>query len=100
MDQSELERAIAHAELSDAQRSNALDLFAAIAGSISPKQICVNSYDGGLSLHWERMEIAAFADRFETYRFLDDDTIIHHWPRSPGEALNGRMLAELRAAIS
>jgi hypothetical protein len=99
MEWTEARLSIERLDLTDAQKANALELLAVAEGLTGPQEISLNDYDGGLSLHWSRFEVAVYDDHFETYR-LDRDTRIEHWPHLPDEPFPPALADELRRAAS
>ena len=86
--------------LPDALKANVLELLAVAEVLSAPYEISVNDYDGGLSLHWNGYEVAAFEDRYETYQFSAGDTRIRHWPHTPRDAFDPAFTAELGQAAT
>lgn len=58
-------------DISPTQKANAFNFFSVAIELPAPSEMTVNLYDGGISLHWDRYELAVFADRYETYQFSD-----------------------------
>lgn len=87
-------------ELSPAQQANVNTLLSAAVTIPAPAELTLNPYDGGISLHWDNYELATFDDRYETYRFSEGETVIRHWPHSPGEPCNDAMISELMEATA
>ena len=100
MDWTEAKLTIERMELPDALKANALELLTVAEVLPAPQEISVNGYDGGLSLHWNGYEVAAYEDRYETYQFSDGDTRISHWPHSPSDSFDPALAAELRKAVN
>lgn len=96
MTEDELRSAIGSLVASSAHKANATDLIAGGHWRVTPSEVTVNAYDGGISLHWRAYEIADFDDRYETYQFAEGDTQIHHRTHDPGCPLNAEMCIEIR----
>jgi len=100
MDWAEAKLTIERMQLPDAQKANVLDLLAISEVLPAPQEISVNGYDGGLSLHWNGYEVAAYEDHYETYQFSDGDTRISHWPHAPSDPFDPALTAELQQAAN
>jgi hypothetical protein len=96
MDWTDAKLTIEDMQLPDAQKANVLELLAVAEVLPAPQEISVNGYDGGLSLHWDGYEVAAYEDRYETYQFSDGCTRISHWPHTPRDPFDSALTAELR----
>lgn len=98
MSPADLKSQIEHSDFTDAQRTNSVDLLELLYGLGAPHSVSINSYDGGFSIHWDRYEVAVYGDRYETYQLGSADSVIHHWPRLPGQPVDPAMMNEIRAA--
>jgi hypothetical protein len=92
----------AEMRIASAQSDNLLDFVLAAQGLSQPQSMTLNEHDGGISLHWldRNFEIAVYHDRFETYQFSDRETVIRHWPHTPGEHVDEYFLAEFVAIVT
>ncbi len=98
MDGIDTKLAIERMQLPDAQKANALELLSVAEGVPPAQKISFNDFDGSLSLHWKKYEVAVYADRFETYHIWDGNTRIEHWPLEANAPLHMALVEQVRQA--
>jgi hypothetical protein len=86
--------------LSAEQRANFSRLVTCLEVAPLPHDVTKSPYEAAISLHWARYEIAIFADRFETYRFGDGETIIRHWVQAPDAPIATELVDEVKSSAS